>query len=127
MQPTSSRTRSSMSRSPNPAYLVDESLPRSTSAALRAAGYSPEHVFEVGLIGHPDTCVFAHAQAHNQTIITSDIGLGNVVGTYPPRTSGSSCFDSPRRYRQTSVCVRSCRCCMTWQGKISQVPSSQRC
>lgn len=65
-------------------FLIDENLPQPMAGALRNAGYLAEHVVEVGLTGHPDTDVFAYAQAHQQTIITSDLGLANVIAFPPP-------------------------------------------
>lgn len=60
-------------------FLVDEDLPRSTARALRAAGYRAEDVRDVGLASQPDTMIFAHAQAHEQTILTADMGFANIV------------------------------------------------
>lgn len=65
-------------------FLIDENLPQPMAEALRSAGYLAEHVVEAGLTGHPDTDVFAYAQAHQQTIITNDLGLAKVIAFPPP-------------------------------------------
>jgi predicted nuclease of predicted toxin-antitoxin system len=58
-------------------------MSKTLASTLQGAGHPAEHVTEVGLRGQPDTAVFAYAQAHQQTIITGDLGLGNVA-RYPP-------------------------------------------
>lgn len=65
-------------------FLVDENLPRPMSAALRASGYSAEHVFEAGLLGQPDPDIFAYAQAHQRTIISGDMDFVNITRFPPP-------------------------------------------
>jgi predicted nuclease of predicted toxin-antitoxin system len=65
-------------------FLIDENLPQPMAEALRSAGYLAEHVVEAGLTGHPDADIFAYAQAHQQTIITNDLGLANVIAFPPP-------------------------------------------
>jgi predicted nuclease of predicted toxin-antitoxin system len=65
-------------------FLIDENLPRPMSAALRASGYSAEHVFEVGLSGQPDPDIFAYAQAHRRTVISGDMDLANSTRFPPP-------------------------------------------
>ena len=42
---------------------------------------------DVGLRGHPDTEVWAYAQAHGQTVITYDREFGNVL-IYPAPHAG---------------------------------------
>jgi predicted nuclease of predicted toxin-antitoxin system len=62
---------------------VDKNTAKSLAFALRAAGYTAEHVYEVGLQGRPDTEIFAHAQAHQRTIITADLDFAHIL-TFPP-------------------------------------------
>ena len=64
-------------------FLVDENTSRTLVPALRVAGYTAMHVYDVGLQGHPDTDVYAYAQAHEQTIITGDLDFANIT-QYPP-------------------------------------------
>ena len=59
-------------------FLIDENMPRPLAPALRAAGYDVEDDRDVGLRGHPDTDVWAYAQAHGQTVITYDKGFGDI-------------------------------------------------
>lgn len=66
------------------AFLVDENTAKSLAFALRAAGYTAEHVYEAGLQGHPDTEVFTYAQAHQQTIITADLDFAQIINFPPP-------------------------------------------
>lgn len=68
-------------------FLVDENLPRYVAERLRAESYIAEHVVEIGLRGYTDADVFAHAQQEQQTIVTTDIGFGNVLH-YPPPHAG---------------------------------------
>jgi predicted nuclease of predicted toxin-antitoxin system len=68
--------------SANPAswsFLVDEDMPRSTARELRAAGYQVEDVRDVGLSSQSDSIIFAYAQAHQQTLLTADMGFANIV------------------------------------------------
>lgn len=60
------------------AFLIDEDMPRSLAPALRAAGYAAEDGRDVGLGGKDDSIVFAYAQAHQQTLITEDMGFSNI-------------------------------------------------
>lgn len=64
-------------------FLVDENMSRTLVPALQAKGHSAEHVQEIGLKGHPDSDVFAHALAHKQIIITIDLDFSNII-QYPP-------------------------------------------
>jgi predicted nuclease of predicted toxin-antitoxin system len=68
-------------------FLVDENTSRTLVAALRAAGYESEHVYDAGLQGHLDADVYADAQAHKQTIITIDLDFTNII-RYPPPHCG---------------------------------------
>ena len=63
-------------------YLVDEDMARSTTAALRDAGYVVEDARDVGLRGQPDERVFAYAQARQAILVTADKGFANTL-TYP--------------------------------------------
>jgi predicted nuclease of predicted toxin-antitoxin system len=66
-------------------FLVDEDMPRSTARALQHAGYQAEDVRDVGLTSQPDTAVYAYAQAHQQTLVTADMGFANIL-LFPPET-----------------------------------------
>ena len=60
-------------------FLVDEDLPRSLAAQLRASGITSEDVRDVGLRGKHDDEIFAYAVAHGLTLLTADVGFGNVL------------------------------------------------
>ena len=60
-------------------FLIDEDVPRSTARALRTAGYEAEDVRDVGLRGHPDSEVFAYAQAQAAILISCDKGFTNLL------------------------------------------------
>lgn len=62
--------------------LVDEDMARSTTAALREAGYTADDVRDVGLRGRSDPEVFAYAQAHGRILVTADKGFTNTLA-YP--------------------------------------------
>jgi len=68
-------------------FLVDENLPRLLTTRLLAAGYTVEDTRDVGLRSQPDPVVFAYAQAHDQTIITLDKGIGSILH-YPKPHAG---------------------------------------
>lgn len=52
--------------------LIDENLPASLTAALRALGHDVEHVHTKDLSGRPDPDVMALAQREERFLITSD-------------------------------------------------------
>lgn len=68
-------------------FLVDENLPSSLVRELIAAGFSAEHVREVGLGHVDDSIIFDYAQQHNLAIITIDKGLSSLL-QYPPPHAG---------------------------------------
>ncbi len=76
-----------MSPKSNWSFLIDENASRTLADSLRIAGYPAEHVCDAGLKGHPDSDVFAYAQAHQQTIITIDLDFSNIT-RYPPPHCG---------------------------------------
>jgi predicted nuclease of predicted toxin-antitoxin system len=63
-------------------FLVDEDMPRSTAGALRGAGWAAEDVRDLGLRGHDDRAVFAHAQSESAILVTADKGFTNIL-RYP--------------------------------------------
>ncbi|HVB27350.1 MAG TPA: DUF5615 family PIN-like protein [Mycobacteriales bacterium] len=71
-----------------PSLLIDEDLPRShapAALALRSAGFAAEDVRDVGLRGQSDEQVFDYAQAHDQVLVTADMGFANIL-RFPPGT-----------------------------------------
>lgn len=78
--------------------LVDEDLPRSLKKALENAGHHAEDVRDVGLRTRPDAEIFAYAIKHALSIVTADVGFGNIktyalgshagilLARYPSRT-----------------------------------------
>jgi predicted nuclease of predicted toxin-antitoxin system len=67
---------------------VDEDLPRTLAADLRAAGLEAVDVRDVGLRGATDAAVHGHAVANGMTIVTADVEFGNVLRFPPSRHSG---------------------------------------
>jgi predicted nuclease of predicted toxin-antitoxin system len=65
-----------------PRFLVDENLPRSLARHLRDSGFEVRDVREVGLRGRLDDEVFAYAQSSSLTLVTGDVGFGNIF-RYP--------------------------------------------
>lgn len=63
-------------------FLVDEDLPRSLAQELRAAGLSARDVRDVGLRGKSDDEIFRYASNHRLTLLTGDLGFGNIL-RYP--------------------------------------------
>jgi predicted nuclease of predicted toxin-antitoxin system len=63
-------------------FLVDEDMPRSTAVVLRTVGYTVDDVRDVGLRGHHDADIFAHAQSVHAVLISCDKGFANTL-TFP--------------------------------------------
>ena len=53
-------------------FLVDESVDPAVADMLRQSGWNATHVGEVGLLGHPDENVLAHAQREDLILLTHD-------------------------------------------------------
>lgn len=62
-----------------PRVLVDEDLPRSLAGTLRAHGVDAIDVRDIGLRSAPDDDVFSHAVNERLTVISGDLGCGNVL------------------------------------------------
>jgi predicted nuclease of predicted toxin-antitoxin system len=60
-------------------FLIDEDIPRSTTAVLREAGHSVEDVRDVGLRGRSDQEVFQYAQSQGAALLTADKGFSSIV------------------------------------------------
>jgi len=66
-------------------FLVDESLPRAATLALRAAGHDVADVRDVGLRSHPDSEVHARAVEEERIVAAADLDFANAV-RFPPGT-----------------------------------------
>ena len=66
-----------------PRFLVDEDMPRSLAPALRSAAEQAVDVRDFGLRGQPDGEVIAYARAHDQVLVTADLGFSNLL-RFPP-------------------------------------------
>lgn len=62
-----------------PRFIVDEDLPRSLHRALREAGFDAVDVRDIGLRGQPDDRVLAEAIRQDRTLLTGDMGFGNLI------------------------------------------------
>ena len=62
-----------------PNVLVDEDLPRSLVVALLDAGLAARDVRDVGLRGRSDREIVEYAVQHNLTLLTADVGFGNLL------------------------------------------------
>jgi predicted nuclease of predicted toxin-antitoxin system len=60
-------------------FLVDEDMPRSTATLLREMGFEVLDARDCGLRGKSDDEVFARAQKEGATILTGDVGFGNLL------------------------------------------------
>src|SRR5438067_13782338 len=65
-------------------FLLDENMPRRILSALRRAGYNATRVYDERLRSQPDVAVFAHARAHQMTIITFDTDYLKRTAFPPP-------------------------------------------
>ena len=59
-------------------FLIDEDMPRSTAAVLRAAGHEAVDVRDCGLRGASDQEVFESAKQSGAIVFTGDLGFGNL-------------------------------------------------
>lgn len=62
---------------------IDENLPASLAAALRALGHDADTVMEEGLSGSSDPEVWAAAQAESRLLITQDLDFSD-TRTFAP-------------------------------------------
>jgi len=60
-------------------FLADEDLPRSLVPQLRAAGIAADDIRDVGLRGRSDDEIFGYAVARGLTLLTADVGFGNIL------------------------------------------------
>jgi predicted nuclease of predicted toxin-antitoxin system len=63
---------------------ADECVYRNTVESLRSWGHDVETVQDVGLIGHEDEDLLAHAIAQERVLITIDLDFSN-IRNYPPK------------------------------------------
>jgi predicted nuclease of predicted toxin-antitoxin system len=61
--------------------LIDECLAPRVADLLNQAGHEAIHVGEVGLLGHPDTDVMAHAHALGLVVVSADTDFGELLAT----------------------------------------------
>ncbi len=61
-----------------PVFVIDEDLPRSMAAALRESGHLALDVRDHGLRGKSDRVIFDFAQRNNASVLTGDMGFGNL-------------------------------------------------
>jgi predicted nuclease of predicted toxin-antitoxin system len=59
-------------------FLIDENLPRSLVAGLRAAGIEAVHAVTAGLRGSSDDAVFNFACTHGFVLVSGDVGFSNI-------------------------------------------------
>src|SRR6058998_2415958 len=62
--------------------LVDEDLPRSLVRELQKAGIEAQHILDLGRRGRSDDEVLALARSQELTLVTGDVGFGNLL-RYP--------------------------------------------
>lgn len=60
-------------------FLVDEDLPRSLAGALQNGGLVAQDVRDIGLRGRPDHEIIEYAVQRRLTLLTADIGFGNLL------------------------------------------------
>jgi predicted nuclease of predicted toxin-antitoxin system len=66
-------------------FVIDEDMSMSLARLLRERGHEAIHVREAGLNGQPDEIIFAFAQERRATLVTEDLGFGD-LRKYPVRT-----------------------------------------
>jgi predicted nuclease of predicted toxin-antitoxin system len=60
-------------------FVIDEDLPRSLGGKLKAERYLIFDVRDFGLRGKKDQEIFNFAQSNTATLITGDLGFGNLL------------------------------------------------
>lgn len=60
-------------------FLVDECLPPSLAAKLRAAGHDAESVVEIGLAGAVDRVVLETARKQERVLLSADTDFGEIL------------------------------------------------
>ncbi len=60
-------------------FLIDENLPGALAPALRTAGHHAEDLRDVRARGSTDDEVFEHARASRFTLVSRDVGFGNIA------------------------------------------------
>lgn len=77
------------------AFLIDSSLPRSSSDMVRKFGQTPIDVRDIGLGTAPDGHIAAHAKQHGFAIISGDFDFAD-IRIYPPEQyAGIIVIDRP--------------------------------
>jgi predicted nuclease of predicted toxin-antitoxin system len=64
-------------------FLVDASLPRPATTALRHLGHGAVDVRDIGMRSATDDVIAAHARANQQALITRDFDFAD-IRNYPP-------------------------------------------
>jgi len=64
-------------------FLVDESLPRAVTAALRSAGHDTADARDIGLRGQTDLVVQRTAASEVRILVTGDVDFANPL-RFPP-------------------------------------------
>jgi predicted nuclease of predicted toxin-antitoxin system len=84
-------------------FLVDASLPRSTSELVLRHKHEAVDVRDIGLGGAPDAAVARHAREHSMALITADFDFGD-IRVYPPADYlGIVIVDRPDEARVSEV------------------------
>jgi predicted nuclease of predicted toxin-antitoxin system len=60
-------------------FLIDENLPSALARALRTAGHHAEDLRDVRARGSTDDEVFEHARVSRFTLVSRDVGFGNIA------------------------------------------------
>jgi len=66
----------------------DENLPDAAAEILRAAGHDVALARDEGLMGAEDDVLLARASAERRTVVTMDIGFGDIRRHTPTGTAG---------------------------------------
>ena len=60
-------------------FLIDEDLPRSCTHALQVVGFDVSDVRDIGMRGRFDADVLEYTTANGRTVLTADVGFGNIL------------------------------------------------
>jgi predicted nuclease of predicted toxin-antitoxin system len=67
---------------PEPKFLLDADMPRSSAEVIRALGYDVSDVRDLGMRYVEDRVIIEYAQKSGRIVVTSDLDFGSIL-QYP--------------------------------------------
>jgi len=86
---------------PNPRFLVDADMPKSSTELLKKHGFNAKDVRDVGLASAEDKQVMEFARSEKRILVTRNLGFGNPE-RYPSHP-GAIIFRLPHTYTAAEI------------------------